>query len=80
MHNDVRLCFCGSCVHCQHCGSCSHERIQYGVVYFHEAGNGSNADMCSDVAGPVLFPPLLALLGAILDLGVTTILIYCSPS
>ena len=36
-----------------HCGNSSHERIQYGVV-FPEAGNlnGSNADMCSDMAGP----------------------------
>ena len=62
--------------------------------YFTEAGNlkGSNADMCSDVAGPsssgsdnlfqlsdgsnktypVLFPPLPALLAAILDLSVTS--------
>ena len=65
--------------------------------YFPNARNlkGSNADMCSDVAGPsscgsgdlfevsdrsnntqdpvlLLFPPLLALLAAILDLGVTT--------
>ena len=65
--------------------------------YFSEAGNlnGSNADMCSDVAGPsssgpgdlfdfsdrsndkiiLLFPPLLALLAAILDLSVTATLI-----
>ena len=36
-----------------HCGSCSHERIQYGIV-FPEAGNlnGSNADLWSNVAGP----------------------------
>ena len=62
MHNDVKQCFRGS--------------------------NGSNAGMCSDVAGPsssgsgdffelsdslrLLFPPLLALLVAILDLSVTT--------
>ena len=30
MHNDVKQCFCGSNVHC---GSCSHARIQYGVVF-----------------------------------------------
>ena len=59
-------------------------------LYFPKVGivNGSNADMCSDVAGPsssgsdnlfelsvailLLFPPILALPAAILDLGVTT--------
>ena len=38
-----------------HCGSCSHERIQYGVI-FPQSGKlknyGSNADICSDVARP----------------------------
>ena len=49
MHDDVKRCFPGSKVHC---GSCSHERLQYGVI-FPEAGhlNGSNADMCLDVVG-----------------------------
>ena len=68
------------------------------ALYFPEAGNlnGSNANMCSDLAGPsssgsgdsfkvsdkwtldpvlLLFPPLLALLAAILDLSVTTTLV-----
>ena len=51
MHNDVKHCFVDSNVHC---GSCSHERIQYGIV-FPGSGkfNGSNADICSDVAGPL---------------------------
>ena len=50
MDNDVKQCFRSSNVHW---GSCSHERIQYGVV-FPQSGNsnGSNADMCSEVAGP----------------------------
>ena len=52
MHNEVRQCFRVSNVHC---GSCSHERIQYGFEFSPETGNlnGSNADMCSDVAGPL---------------------------
>ena len=29
-HNDVKQCFCGSNVHY---GSCSHARIQFGVVF-----------------------------------------------
>ena len=50
IHNDVKQYFRGSNVLC---GSCSHKRIQYGVL-FPEARNlsGSNAGMCSDVAGP----------------------------
>ena len=50
MHNDVKQYFRGSNVDC---GSCSHKRIQYGVV-FSVAGNlnGSDADMCCDVTGP----------------------------
>ena len=50
MHNDVKQCFRGSNLHC---GSCSNERINM-ASNFPEAGNlnGSNADKCSDVAGP----------------------------
>ena len=76
MHNDVKQYFRGSNVHC---GNCSHEEGSLNV---------NNADMCSDVAGPsssgsddlvlaldpvlLLFPPLLALMGTILDLSMTT--------
>ena len=54
MYNDVKQRFRGSNVHC---GSCSHEEegIQYDVVFqFPEERNlnGSNADMCFDVAEP----------------------------
>ena len=50
MHNDVKQCFRGSNFHC---GSCiSNESTM--ASYFPEVGNlnGSNADICSDVAGP----------------------------
>ena len=75
-----------------HCGSGSHERIQYGGV-FPEVGNvnGSNADVCSDVAGPSSSgsgdlielsdrsyksdPESFTLVAAMVDLSVTTTLI-----
>ena len=50
-HNDVKQCFRGSNMYC---GSCSHERIQNGIV-FPRSGKFKweyrNAGMCSDVAG-----------------------------
>ena len=51
MHNDVKQCFCSSNVHC---GSCSHARIQYGVL-FPRSGKFKwqlCRYICSDMAGP----------------------------
>ena len=49
VHNDVKQYFRDSNVYC---GSSSHERIQYALVFPKRETNGSNADTCSDVAGP----------------------------
>ena len=50
MYDNVKQCLRGSNVRC---GSCSQERILFGVLFRRSrTSNGSNADMCSDVAGP----------------------------
>ena len=51
MHNDVKQCSPGSNVYCRRVIVTNESNM---ASYFPEAENvnGSNADMCSDVAGP----------------------------
>ena len=83
MHNDVKQCFRGSNVHC---GSCSNEEgnlndsnanICSDVVGTSSSGSGDLFELSdwSNKTDPVLFPPQLALLAAILYLSVTTTVI-----
>ena len=79
MHNDVKQ--CSRCSNA-HCSSCSHERIQYSSnadMCFDVAGPSSSGSgglfQFSDRSNEtiiLLFPPILALRAAILDLKVTT--------
>ena len=76
MYNDVKQCSRRSNAHC---GSCSHERIQYSSNADDVAGPSSSGSgdlfQHSDRSNEtiiLLFPPILALRAAILDLKVTT--------